>query len=398
MLDRRLFLHLATWLGQWPAGPGLHVVRSHRRARPAWDGRLRPAIAVAAPDCTILSVPPDRVGAVRALVRGRGVPELLPALPATVGLPTGPPTRARSGGASRPRRCPTSASGPRRPGRGCRRGCGCSTGRCWWSGTPTGGIWPARGSNGTTRTGTSWPSARYRPPGAGAGPAAGGAGGPPGARRGRCPHLPAQLRQRRLRPGRRGGRLSGPGLDVVRGLPALTARPFEPRQAARSRRSVTQRADQVEHLAGHRAQHPQPGQPDQPVDQRHRAVDQLPGLGLVRRAVVHPVEDHPHVRRARAARAAAGAAPRRPWRSSPPAPRAKSAIDASRGAGGLGGERAQRRGGLGRRLEEARRERVRRGQHVDPGVQHPGQPGGERRVPGRAPARPPPGARPGCRA
>ncbi|WP_046564493.1 GNAT family N-acetyltransferase [Micromonospora sp. HK10] len=87
VLDRRLFLHLATWLGQWPAGPGLHVVRSHRRARPAWDGRLRPAIAVAAPDCAVLSVPPDRVDAVRALVRERAPADLLPVLPATVGAP-----------------------------------------------------------------------------------------------------------------------------------------------------------------------------------------------------------------------------------------------------------------------------------------------------------------------
>ncbi|RQX12461.1 GNAT family N-acetyltransferase, partial [Micromonospora chalcea] len=71
MLDRRVFLHLATWLGQWPAGPGLHVVRSHRRARPAWDGRLRPALAVTAHGSTVLSVAVDRVEAVRALVRGR---------------------------------------------------------------------------------------------------------------------------------------------------------------------------------------------------------------------------------------------------------------------------------------------------------------------------------------
>ncbi|MEU0154698.1 GNAT family N-acetyltransferase [Micromonospora fulviviridis] len=87
MLDRRLFLHLATWLGQWPAGPGLHVVRSHRRARPAWDGRLRPAIAVASPECALLSVPPDRAAAIRDLVRERPGGSLLPALPAAVGAP-----------------------------------------------------------------------------------------------------------------------------------------------------------------------------------------------------------------------------------------------------------------------------------------------------------------------
>ncbi|MFG3705239.1 GNAT family N-acetyltransferase [Micromonospora sp. NPDC047670] len=86
MRDRRLHLHLATWLGQWPAGPGLHVVGSHRRARPAWDGRLRPAIAVAAGTSTLLSVPPDRVEAVRELAR-RQPGRLLPALPAAVGQP-----------------------------------------------------------------------------------------------------------------------------------------------------------------------------------------------------------------------------------------------------------------------------------------------------------------------
>ncbi|GGL87802.1 MULTISPECIES: GNAT family N-acetyltransferase [Micromonospora] len=86
MFDRRLFLHLVTWLGQWPAGPGRHVVGSPRRARPAWDGRARPALAVAAEGVTVLSVPPDRVVAVRALV---GVParRFLPGLPEAVGYP-----------------------------------------------------------------------------------------------------------------------------------------------------------------------------------------------------------------------------------------------------------------------------------------------------------------------
>lgn len=83
MLDRRLHLHLASWLGQWPAGPGLHVVGSHRRARPAWDGRLRPAIAVRAGASTVLSVPPDRVAAVRELARRPK--RLLPELPTAVG-------------------------------------------------------------------------------------------------------------------------------------------------------------------------------------------------------------------------------------------------------------------------------------------------------------------------
>ncbi|MBQ1052318.1 GNAT family N-acetyltransferase [Micromonospora sp. C51] len=86
MLDRRLHLHLATWLGQWPAGPGLHVVGSGRRTQPAWDGRPRPAVAVHAGASGVLSVAPDRVAAVRELARH---PDgLLSALPAAVGYPS----------------------------------------------------------------------------------------------------------------------------------------------------------------------------------------------------------------------------------------------------------------------------------------------------------------------
>ncbi|MFF5052269.1 GNAT family N-acetyltransferase [Micromonospora sp. NPDC000663] len=86
MLDRRLHLHLATWLGQWPAGPGLHVVGSYRRALPAWDGRLRPALAVDTGRSAVLSVAPDRVDAVRTLAHGTPG-RLLGALPQAVGLP-----------------------------------------------------------------------------------------------------------------------------------------------------------------------------------------------------------------------------------------------------------------------------------------------------------------------
>lgn len=92
MLDRRLHLHLVTWLGQWPAGPGLHVVGSPRRPRPAWDGRLRPAVAVAAPGSAVLSVPPEHVAAVRALAAG-SIERLLSALPTAVGHPGWPTHR-----------------------------------------------------------------------------------------------------------------------------------------------------------------------------------------------------------------------------------------------------------------------------------------------------------------
>lgn len=84
MLDRRLYLHLVTWLGQWPGGPGLHVVRSHRRALPGWDGRLRPAVGVDDGHGSVLSVAPRHVPAVRALA---GLPEP-PA--ARSGLPANP--------------------------------------------------------------------------------------------------------------------------------------------------------------------------------------------------------------------------------------------------------------------------------------------------------------------
>ncbi|WP_422738656.1 GNAT family N-acetyltransferase [Micromonospora sp. WMMD729] len=86
MLDRRLHLHLASWLGQWPAAPGLHVVASHRRARPAWDGRLRPALAVDTGRSAVLSVAPDRVAAVRALIE-RTPQRMLATLPEVVGHP-----------------------------------------------------------------------------------------------------------------------------------------------------------------------------------------------------------------------------------------------------------------------------------------------------------------------
>ncbi|MEU7612012.1 GNAT family N-acetyltransferase [Micromonospora sp. NPDC049204] len=86
MLDRRVQLHLATWLGQWPAGAGLHVVASRRRAAPAWDGRLRPALAVDTGRSGVLSVAPDRVAAIRALIR-RTPDRFLAALPQAVGLP-----------------------------------------------------------------------------------------------------------------------------------------------------------------------------------------------------------------------------------------------------------------------------------------------------------------------
>jgi GNAT superfamily N-acetyltransferase len=84
MLDKRLYHHLATWLGQWPAGRALHVVGSERRTRPGWDGRVHPVVGVGAPGGAVLSVPPVRVEAVRALA-ALPVGDLLAKLPAAVG-------------------------------------------------------------------------------------------------------------------------------------------------------------------------------------------------------------------------------------------------------------------------------------------------------------------------
>jgi GNAT superfamily N-acetyltransferase len=84
VLDTRLYHHLVTWLGQWPAGQPLHVVGSERRTKPAWDGEIRPAAGVGTPGGLMLSVPPGRVGAVRALA-DLPLPDLLDKLPGAVG-------------------------------------------------------------------------------------------------------------------------------------------------------------------------------------------------------------------------------------------------------------------------------------------------------------------------
>jgi len=84
MLDRRLYRHLVTWLGQWPARQLLHVVGSPRRTEPGWDGRIHPAIGIEGPAGMVLSVPPDRVVAAREL-RHLSPEGLLTELPAAVG-------------------------------------------------------------------------------------------------------------------------------------------------------------------------------------------------------------------------------------------------------------------------------------------------------------------------
>lgn len=63
----RLVDHLRTWLGAWPPTGPLQVVGAPARTAPGWDGTVQPALGAAAPGLgTVLSVPPDRVAAVRA--------------------------------------------------------------------------------------------------------------------------------------------------------------------------------------------------------------------------------------------------------------------------------------------------------------------------------------------
>jgi GNAT superfamily N-acetyltransferase len=86
MLDKRLYHHLVTRLGLWPAGQRVHVVGSLRRTQPAWDDRVYPAVGVAAPGGMVLSVPPVAVAEVRELATGP-IDKLTEVLPAVVNQP-----------------------------------------------------------------------------------------------------------------------------------------------------------------------------------------------------------------------------------------------------------------------------------------------------------------------
>ena len=85
VLDRRLYLHLATWLGQWPAGPGQHVVGSWRRAaRPGTAASARPSRS----GSTAVRCSPCRRDGSRPSGRSpRTRSALYEALPAAVGQP-----------------------------------------------------------------------------------------------------------------------------------------------------------------------------------------------------------------------------------------------------------------------------------------------------------------------
>lgn len=82
--ERRLLAHLATWLGAWPEGgpDGVVVVESEQRATAGWDGEVRSMAGVVTPSGAVVSVPPGKGRAVRALgddldAVGTGIAELL---------------------------------------------------------------------------------------------------------------------------------------------------------------------------------------------------------------------------------------------------------------------------------------------------------------------------------
>jgi GNAT superfamily N-acetyltransferase len=84
-VDERLDRHLRHWLGAWPPTDEVTVVGSARRADPCWDGKFRPLAGVGTPQGTVVSVPPDRVDAVRAA--GSSLEEVIDALPEALGEP-----------------------------------------------------------------------------------------------------------------------------------------------------------------------------------------------------------------------------------------------------------------------------------------------------------------------
>ena len=79
--------HLRRWLGTWPPAGALQVVGAPQRATPGWDGRLHPALGVAAPASgAVLSVPPAAADDVRRRATS-GLDVVLGDLPELVGEP-----------------------------------------------------------------------------------------------------------------------------------------------------------------------------------------------------------------------------------------------------------------------------------------------------------------------
>lgn len=69
-----LVAHLQDWLGAWPpTRPGITVVGSPRRTVPGWDGKVHDLIGIATPTAAILSVPPEAVDPIAAVLVGESL-------------------------------------------------------------------------------------------------------------------------------------------------------------------------------------------------------------------------------------------------------------------------------------------------------------------------------------
>lgn len=81
----RLTEHLRSWLGAWPTDDPLLVVGFARRVEPGWDGAVHPVVGVGTGHGAVLSVPPDALARVRALLAED--PRARARIPAAAGYP-----------------------------------------------------------------------------------------------------------------------------------------------------------------------------------------------------------------------------------------------------------------------------------------------------------------------
>jgi GNAT superfamily N-acetyltransferase len=79
--------HLANLLGQWPPADKLVVATAPGRVEPGWDGQVHPVIGVSSPDGTVLSVPPEVLGAAQRLAADGGLDALATRLGPMLGRP-----------------------------------------------------------------------------------------------------------------------------------------------------------------------------------------------------------------------------------------------------------------------------------------------------------------------
>ncbi|MDP9072826.1 MAG: GNAT family N-acetyltransferase [Actinomycetota bacterium] len=86
-VHERLGQHLSAWLGQWPPAEQVTIVTAPSRTEPGWDGRIHPAIGVASPLGTVVSVPPDTLAQAGRLAAVGGIEALVDTLGPMVGRP-----------------------------------------------------------------------------------------------------------------------------------------------------------------------------------------------------------------------------------------------------------------------------------------------------------------------